>query len=114
MSQVLNNIETKEDYPMEQGGSGIEQGASLKSGPAAVAEVDVYNTAVHISLKVSPTGDAGQATWQPGVFVPPGHRTFIRKTIFGVRARSAVAAEPARVTIELVPEEETYVSGWGL
>lgn len=109
MSLTLNNVETEAQFPHDTP-AGSVQGAMLRGGPAAIAEVDVYNNAAYLQLLVSPTGDRGQAQWVPELFLPPGHRTLVRRWIFGVRLRSAVEGSNARTTIELIAENETWLA----
>lgn len=102
--RVLNNVETANTYPQEGGG-----GSQLIQGPCILAELDVFNNAAFIQLLTSESGEAGQAVWGPELFVSPQHRTFWRRAIFGIRARSAAEGKAAQVAFGLVSEDETHI-----
>lgn len=109
MSLTLNQVTTEAEYP-----SGQPQGGTilphLRCGaPCAIAEIDVSSHPVFVRMGVSPTGDTGQATYAPELFLPVGHRTIVRKYLFSVSFRDAVAGEHGIVTVELIPVDEVWL-----
>lgn len=108
MSLALNNVATTDEYP--EIGPNASAGAQLIAGPFAMAEIDVYNAAVYVRFLISESGEAGQAVWQPELFLAPSHREIPRKFIYGVQFRSAVSGSPGQVTCELVRLGETWIS----
>lgn len=102
--KTLNNVETQDEYAAA---------TTLElTQPYAMVEVDAYNAAIILELLISADGRADTANWQSqgALFIAPSHRVLVRRNIFGIRVRSAVAATPAQVTIALVTEDETYLA----
>jgi hypothetical protein len=108
MSWTLNNVATANEFPNPEP-AGSTRAAQLLAGPAALAEIDVYNAGVFMQLYVAHDGEEGSAIWTPQLYVAPSHRPIVRRTIFGIQFRSATAGMPAQVTVELIPEDETYL-----
>lgn len=95
---VLNNIETKNEY---------EAGTTLEGGPANRVSFDTYEKPIFYQLKVSATGEAGNADWGKEIFMEPSSRTIGRRNVFGVRVRSAKEGEPAKkITLIMIGEHE--------
>lgn len=88
---VLNNVTTANAYTEE----------NTLYGAAARLRVSVNNAAIYRQVKTSPTGESGNAIWQPEAFIPPGTESLSLKGLFGVRVRSALAGSPAQVTIQM-------------
>lgn len=102
MSWTVNNVATEDEYPPDEG-----PGAVLLTGVARRASITILNNAALISLKTEPRASiAGQALWQPELFVPPGSFAVVRVGLFGIRARSAAAGHPAFFTCQAVGADE--------
>lgn len=94
MAYALNNVTTSDDYTTE---------ATLECSGSVQLDIIVANAAVYYSYAVrSRNGLSGSAVvFGPDIFLPPGMYTRARPAE-AVRVRSAVAGEPAQVSIEAV------------
>lgn len=109
MSYVINNVSTAAEYPENNPQSGGVLPRIRGAAPCAIAEIDVTVHPVYVKFGVSRTGDIGQASPSPELLLPIGHRTILRKYLFGITFRDAVAGEHGIITCELIPVEEVWL-----
>lgn len=100
MGVPLNNVETQNEYT---------EATTLDANfPVCTRlNIDVYNQSIFWQIRVSPVAVARSGSWQDEVFMGPSSRTIQRRFITGARVRSAIAGQPAKVTLEGVTPGET-------
>lgn len=97
---LISNQATQDNYTPAGPGS-----CTLEHLHANRLTIRVHNAAIYIQRK-TPIGGLADADWESEILYIPGFYTIARPLIHGVRARSAIAGQPALITIEALGPNE--------